>query len=259
MIEFNLIPAIKKEFLRIQRLKKIVVIVSSIVSSVVIIIFVVIFVEVSFIQKNQLNSINQQVQSDSSKLTGNNNLNKILTIQNQLASLPRIEAKSPSVGRLFNYINELTPTKAYIDQINVNFGNNSFTVEGSSDNLNTVNKFVDTLKYTNFYIGKNEKQKQLAFSNVLLSSFSYDNTAPNPDQDASYIINFNFNSDIFNNQDKITLAVPNIIATRSIIDQPISLFKANPVGSKTVNLNNSNLSSTPTSSSSSTTTNKKAQ
>jgi len=243
MIEFNLIPDIKRQYLRMQRLRNVVVLFSSLASIIVIVVFIFIFVDVNFIQKNQLNSLNQQVQDDSSHLTHNSNLNKILTIQNQLASLPNIEAKSPRVSRLFNYINELTPTKAFINQITINFSNDSFEIKGSADNLGTVNKFVDTIKYTNFYVGNNKKQKQLAFSNVLLSSFSYDTTATNPDQDASYIIDFNFNPDIFNNQDKITLTVPNIVATRSIIDQPVILFKSNPANSKnsksiTTNLNN---------------------
>ncbi len=235
MIEFNLIPSIKKEFLKIQFLKKIVVLISVIASSLVLVVFIVLFVLVSIVQKNQLNNVNQTVQSDSSRLTGNTNLNKILTIQNQLTSLPNIESKSPSLNRLFGYLNQLTPTTAYISQINLGFSNNSFTIQGSSNSLSTVNKFVDTLKYTNFYFGKNKKQTKLAFSNVLLSSFSYDSTSSNPNQDASYSITFNFNSDIFNNQDNVHLNVPNLVTTRSILDQPTVIFKNNPNNIKASN------------------------
>ncbi len=228
MIEFNLIPSVKKEFLRVQFLKKIVVFVSLIVSSVILIVFIGLFILVSVIQKNQLNNINQTVQTDSSRLTGNTSLNRILTIQNQLSSLPNIEAKLPSVNRLFGYLNQLTPTKAYISQINLNFASDSFSIQGSSNSFSTVNQFVDTLKYTNFYFNNNKKQTKLAFSNVLLSSFSYNSASSNPNQNATYTITFNFNSDIFNNQDSIHLNVPNLITTRSILDQPTVIFKNNP-------------------------------
>ncbi len=221
MIQFNLIPSIKKEFLRVQLLKKISFFVTFIVVGTSFLIFVVLLVYVLFFQNNNLSKIDQIVQTKSATLSSNSNLNKILTIQNQLQTLPSIETKPPVVSRLFDYINQLTPSTVTISSISVDFNQQTIVISGSASNLQIVNQFVDTLKYTNYINlnGANKNQKSLAFSNVILSSFSYNSSSTN-NSPASYGINFSFDPTIFNSTDSIKLEVPNLVTTRSVLGQP---------------------------------------
>ncbi len=233
MVQFNLIPSIKKEFLRVLLLKKIVFTITIIVTGLSFLVFVTLFIYVMFFQNNKLAKIDQVVQSKSATLIGNSNLNKILTIQNQLQTLPSIESKPPVVSRLFNFINQLTPTTVTISSINLDFGQQTVAISGAANNLQTVNQFIDTLKFTDYIDANNIKsnQKKPAFSNIVLSSFSYNSSATNTSP-ASYSINFSFDPTIFNSTSSIKLYVPNLVTTRSILGQPSTsavnnLFKKN--------------------------------
>ncbi len=224
MVQFNLIPPVKKEYLRVQRFRDSVIFISSIVTGVSFLIFLNLLVYVTFIQGSNLHNIDNTVQKQSSLLTGNSNLNKILTIQNQLSSLPQIESNLPKSSRLFAYINQLTPTSATISSMSVDFTQNTLSITGAADSLATVNQFIDTLKFTKYTTSQNASNSQPAFSSVVLNSFSYNST--NTSNPANYTIDFNFDSNIFSNSETITLEVPNQVTTRSIIDQPTDIFKA---------------------------------
>ncbi len=226
MIQFNLIPSIKKEYLNLLRIRNLVVFISITVTSISFIIFVILFTYVTFFQSNNLNNIDKIVQSKSVTLTGNSNLNKILTIQNQLKSLPQVESNLPEVSQLFTYLNQLTPVTATISNITADFSQNIMTIKGNADSLATVNQFVDTLKFTNYSISGSSDRP--AFSNVVLTSFSYNSSSSSTQQsNATYEIDFSFDSNIFANSSNVTLKVPNLITTRSILDQPLNIFKNN--------------------------------
>ena len=224
MIQFNLIPPVKKEYLKIQRLRDSVILISSIVAGVSFVIFLNLFVYVSFIQNSSLNNLDNIVRTKSSFLSGNSNLNKILTIQNQLSSLPQVESNLPKSSRLFAYINQVTPTSATISSMSVDFTQNTMSITGAADSLATVNQFVDTLKFTKYTASQSSPSPQPAFSSVVLNTFSYNST--NTTSPANYTIDFNFDPTIFSNSETINLQVPTQVTTRSIIDQPTDIFKS---------------------------------
>ncbi len=224
MIQFNLIPPVKKEYLKIQRLRDSVILISSIVTGVSFVIFLNLFVYVSFIQNSSLNNLDNIVRTKSSFLSGNSNLNKILTIQNQLSSLPQVESNLPKSSRLFAYINQVTPTSATISSMSVDFTQNTMSITGAADSLATVNQFVDTLKFTKYTASQSSPSPQPAFSSVVLNTFSYNST--NTTSPANYTIDFNFDPTIFSNSETINLQVPTQVTTRSIIDQPTDIFKS---------------------------------
>lgn len=51
MIEFNLLPAVKQEYIKVQRSKRMVITIALIVGAIAIAIFVVLFVNVNILQK----------------------------------------------------------------------------------------------------------------------------------------------------------------------------------------------------------------
>lgn len=224
MIQFNLIPPVKKEYLRIQRLRDSVILISSVVTGASFIIFLGLFVYVSFVQNSSLNNLDNVVRTKSSFLSGNSNLNKILTVQNQLSSLPQIESNLPKSSRVFSYINQLTPTSATISSMSVDFTQNTMSITGAADSLATVNQFIDTLKFTKYTSSQSTSNQQPAFSSVVLNSFSYNST--NTTSPANYTIDFNFDPNIFSNSQTVNLQVPTQVTTRSIIDQPTDIFKS---------------------------------
>jgi hypothetical protein len=234
MIQFNLLPDVKQQYLKAQSLKRIVIVFSFLITVIAIVVFVFLLLYVDFVQKQHINSLSTSIQKDSNQLKSNVNLDKILTIQNQLKTIPSLEAQKPVVSRLFTYMTKLTPAAASISNLSVDFTNNTIKIEGSADTLITVNQYVDTLKFTTYSADNNQSTNQTkAFSNVVLT-FGYTQNNPNG-KPVSYTIDLSFDPIIFSNAHSVSLNIPQITTTRSVLGQPTDLFqKANhPTSSST--------------------------
>ena len=231
MIELNLLPDVKMQFINARRREHLVIVITLIVTaaSVAVFVFLLLFVEVA--QKVTINNVSNNIKQTSSQLIGNTKLNEVLTVQNQLETLPNTEAATPAVTRMFNYVAELTPLQATISDLKAEYSSNQVTITGSADSLSTVNLFVDTLKYVTYTDTSSDgtggqSAAAPAFNTVVLSSFNYATSTTNNTKPASYTITFNYDPPIFDASKNITLNVPQETTTRSILNQP-DLFKAN--------------------------------
>lgn len=218
MIQFNLLPNVKLEYVKARRFKRMTFLISSIVAGVALLIFIVLLVGVQIIQKNYSKNLTNEIKKESSALQGTTDLNKILTIQNQLDSLPQLHEQKPVATRLLDFIKQVTPSKVSAASMTVNFDTQAISITGSADSISTINKFIDTLKFTTYKTEDNKENK--AFSAVVLSSFGRDNKG------ASYQASFKFDPVIFSGSSKVTLIVPaGKITTRSETEKPESLFQ----------------------------------
>ncbi len=224
MIEFNLLPDVKIKYLKTKHIERLVTTVSIVIASISFAIFVSLLLFVDVYQKVHLSNLTNQINTSSSKLASNKNLNQILTVQKQLETIPKIEAETPTTSRVFGYISQLTPSTATISTLNVSFSTSTITITGGANSLATVNTYVDTLKYATYNNTTNHTTKNKAFSSVVLSSFNYSSNNSNS-QPAQYSITAKFDPALFNSSDNITLVVPKETTTRSILNQP-TLFKA---------------------------------
>jgi Tfp pilus assembly protein PilN len=226
MIEFNLLPDVKVQYLRTKRTQHLIITLSAIVGAASFAVFLLLFLFVDVGQKVRINQLDSQISSSSAQLTSNKNLNQILTVQNQLETIPTLEAQAPTTSRLFGYLSQVVPANATISSLAINFSTDNVTISGGADTLATVNTLVDTLKYTTYNDATTKASSVSAFKTVVLSSFGYSGTATNG-QTAQYSVAFNFDPILFKSTDSITLVVPSETTTRSILNQP-QLFKASP-------------------------------
>lgn len=218
MIQFNLLPDVKLEYIKARRIKRIVIVVSALVAATVLTIFIALFMVVRVFQKQHLGNLNTDIQRDSTKLQNTPELNRILTVQNQLSSLPELHSEKPVASRLSGYLSQLTPTQVSISKLNIDFSTNTMILTGATDSLGTINKYVDTIKFTDFTTADATKQGK-AFSDVVLTNYGRD------DKSATYQIDLTFNPAIFDSASEVTLTVPRIITTRSETQKPGALFQ----------------------------------
>lgn len=266
MIQFNLLPDVKLEYIRAQRLKRSVVGIAALAAGISFTILVLLVLVVDVFQKQHLRGLNNDVKTDITKLQSIHDLNKVLTIQNQINSLPALHDKKPVASRLFGYIQQIVPDKVSISALSISFEQNTLVFTGTADKLSTINKFVDTLKFTTFGIGSvrgdwingnSYKVNDVVNHNGTSYACTVDNTADQTtepgvgadwkthwheapaafsnvvlssfgrsDKGASYSINVVFNKDIFDSSKAVKLIVPEIITTRSKTEQPSELFVA---------------------------------
>ena len=229
MIQLNLLPDVKLEYIKAQRARRLVLTIC-ILATAVSVLILLLLLSADALQKKHLKDLSKDITSESSKLQNEPNINEILTVQNQLESLTTLHSDEPAAPRLFDYLNSVTPANISITDMKIDFTAQTISITGNSDSLSNVNKYVDTLKFTSYTSG-NSTDASPAFSNIVLSSFSLNTDTQDPSQAANYTITASYDKNIFDVTQKIKLIVPSIVTTRSQLGQSTAstdLFKALP-------------------------------
>jgi hypothetical protein len=220
MIQFNLLPDVKLEYVKARKLKHAVITVSILVAAGSLAVLVILFGIVNGIQKRHLSNLDKDITEYSDTLRTTPDLDKILTIQNQLKSMTDLHEQKVSASRLQDYISQVAPAQSTFAELTVDFTESTIKITGAADSLRTVNLFIDTLKFTTYKVDNETEEEGNAFSEIVLSSFARD------EEGANYEIDFKFHPVIFENTTKVTLTVPNnFVTTRSVIERPQTLFQ----------------------------------
>jgi Tfp pilus assembly protein PilN len=218
MIQFNLLPDVKLQYVRSQRLKRSVVSMSILVSGIALAVFIILVLTVDVWQKKSISDLNGDTKVYTAQLRSTPDLNKILTIQSQLNAINSLHDQKPVATRMFAYLSQVTPTTITISDLVVDNTQSTISITGNAPTLDDVNTFVDALKFTKYKTTASNSEKR-AFSNVVLATFGRDSSG------ANYNITLSFDPTIFSSQNDISLDVPSIISTRSVVEQPSALFE----------------------------------
>jgi len=221
MIQFNLLPDVKLEYVRAQRTKRMVITSALMAAGTAFIIFLLLFLVVNVVQSKNIRDLDADITTYNNKLKNTPELAKVLTIQNQLAVLPDLHSEKPAASRTFQYLQQLIPVDVTISEITIDYTANTIAVNGQAKSLDKVNMLVDTLKFTTYTEGTTKDKK--AFSDVVMSEFTKTPTA------TTYGITASFDPVIFDNAVNPKLIVPKLNSTRSVIEQPTELFKKSVV------------------------------
>jgi hypothetical protein len=223
MIQFNLLPDVKLEYIKARRTKRLVILGSSIATGVSVALAVILVIGVNVVQRQHLNHLRSDIHRDSQKLKGEKDLDKILTVQNQLNSLNGLHESKPATERLAAYLSQTTPLDVVISDLQVDFAASTMNIKGIAAQLKPINVFIDTLKFTKY---KSGDQTANAFSNVVLTAFTRDDESS--DAPATYELTLSFDPTIFDNTKEVSLEVPAGVTTRSTTEKPGPLFQSQP-------------------------------
>lgn len=224
IVQFNLLPDVKLEYIKTQRSKRLVIAIATIAAIASVAIFLIILITVEGIQKKQLSDTNKAIADAEHQLKSTNNLSNILTVQNQLNTLSTLHHAKHINSRIFAYLPQLTPTSVQIGTYNVDSGTKVMQITGSADSQTSINTFIDTLKFTTFKVGAQDTDHK-AFPSVVESNFLITHSG---DQ---FTLNLTFDPTLFSNNISTapTLNVPKLTTTRSVLNDPSNqLFNAQP-------------------------------
>jgi|GEM_PF-128168 len=250
-LQFNLLPDVKQEYLKTKKTKRTVITASAVASVISLFILLLMVTTVYVVNKKQLKDADKDIKKYSQQLQGVKNLDKILTIQNQLNSIQTLQGSKHKMSRLFTYLPQVTPAHVCIGQLNVDTASTTMTFQGSSDSQKSINTFVDTLKFTKYKVDSKDSGKY-AFNSVTENQFAINSTsntknnsntaacdgAPAP---ASYQLTLKFDPTLFANSSDVVLDVPvGLVTTRSVLDDPSNIFNGNTTDPSTQTNNTSN-------------------
>ena len=230
MIQLNLLPDVKLDYIKAQRTQRLVFSIAFLVTAASIILLVLIL-GLDGLQKKHLSDLNNNITAQTNQIKNKPQIGSILTVQNQLESLTALHASKPAASQLFGYLTQVTPTQVSITSFGIDFTQNTATITGAADKFSSVTTYVDNLKATTYTTAINSSNSP-AFSNVVLSSFGISGgTASTPA--ANYTITLGFDKTIFDITQTIKLTVPQQTITRSDISQPPALFTDAPASQTT--------------------------
>lgn len=225
MIQFNLLPDIKLQYIKAKRIKRTVIVISFLVASISFAVFLFLFIIVRFDQPGHIKRVTEDIQESQAQLEKIPDLNKVLTIQNQLNELPGLHDSKPATGRLFTYITQVTPAEVSIGKTDLDFEENTIIFEGESNAISNINQFVDTLKFTKYQNTSEALDSEpRPFSDVVLAL-----EVSEGESSVKYTIELKFDPIIFDNNQSIKLVVDkNKTTTRSETEKPDDVFQALP-------------------------------
>lgn len=222
MIQLNLLPDVKIEFIKTRRLRRLVTLIAIFVSSLTAFIFFILIMVTSVWQGSTISSLQEELDGGLSKLRATEDLDKIVTIQSQLNSVNQLHESKSAPSRIYPFLEQIIPANVTIGEFNIDFETNALSMRGTTDTLERVNKLVDTLKFTK-YRSSISGDESLAFNSVVLQQNSL------TQEGAFYSINLLFEPDLFlTAAEDVALTVPNIVTTRSELESPAPLFKGLP-------------------------------
>lgn len=206
MIQFNLLPDVKVQYIKTQRTKRMVLFTSLIVAAISLLILFMTF-SYNVAQKKHLSNLNKDIKSIRTELESNKELTKMLSVQNQLNSLPSLYAGRPAADRLPKYMEQTTPSNVYITKMNIDFSTSTMSISGTAASLSAVNTYIDTLKYTKFKTEPNGNESLNAYKDVVMSKFGNDKGK------TTYTLTLGFDPKIYDNSVEVKLEVPNTVTT----------------------------------------------
>lgn len=235
MIQFNLLPNVKLEYIKAQRIKRAVVAISGIVVGACIVFILILVSTVYGLQRGHINRVTEDIEKTATDIKSIDQIDRILTVQNQLISVNDLHADKPVTSRVFSFIESVTPSNVSLSSAELNFETNRLELSGTTETIADINRFVDTLKFTEYYVIELDENDETieaslpddddelppAFESVVLDSFGRRGEGV-----ASYTIVIEFNEMIFDSREEIRLRVRDTITTRSEVDRPEALFQA---------------------------------
>ncbi len=219
MVQFNLLPDIKVEYIKTLRLKRTVMIVA-VLSVAAAIGLMLLMLSLKVLQTGHLKRLDNDISQLKTELESTEDLTKILSVQNQLNALPTLYNGRPAIERMPGYVDQVTPTGIGITQMTVDYSLSSVEIVGDADTLKTLNSYVDTIRYTTYEDTTDPAQvvegqpARSAFGTINLVEFGRDS------EKATFTLTFSFDPIIFDVTRKITLAVPSLVTTRADVPSP---------------------------------------
>jgi len=137
VIEINLIPDVKQELIKAQRVRAAVISVSIIVSIVAVAVVAVLSMYVFAFQTVRQSNADKAIETGYKTLQDNEDLSKVLTIQNQLTKISTLNDAKSINSRVYDLLANIippAPNQIKISELTVDNLNTSITIQGQAVN-----------------------------------------------------------------------------------------------------------------------------
>ena len=229
MIQLNLLPDLKKEFINAQKAKGAVISISILVTLVAVGLSALLFVYVTFVQQLQINLASDNIKREMQELKDIPDVDKYLTIQNQLKSLPDLHNAKGINSRIFSFLSVLNPSapnSVSLSSLQLVALDKSIVFTGNTASFETLNTFIDTLKNAQITYkvnGEGDSTTEKVFDQVLIQTSGL--TKIGAQSAVNFTVKATYRDAVFAaTNTNMVLTVPNITTTPSVTQSPKPVF-----------------------------------
>jgi len=183
MFEINLVPDVKAELLKAQKMRKFVIYISILVAAICIGVIVLLGIIVGG-QGIALVAQDNDMERKSNQILDSENLNLNLTIQNQLNQLNEIGNNRRVLSRIFGILDVILPTgenTVRVSELSVNLPNSTLSFDGQADsttnnNYAALEVFKKTVELSYYDYGRYIDEDGNEIPAVCITEITEDNT-----------------------------------------------------------------------------------
>jgi len=230
MIEINLIPDVKQELLKAQRVRTSVISMAIIIGIVAVGIVVALAMWVFAIQTARDVITDTTIKSESQKLSGVEDISDTLTIQNQLSKLVAMHDSKHIDSRIFDVldtINPSAPNNVSITKLTLDSSDSTIKIEAQAVNgYPALEVFKKTINATKFEYTQDDEKKSVPLATSMSDSDrSYGEDASGA-KVLRFTLTFEYPSELFMRtaQTATVIAPEKTNVTDSFLGVPQSLF-----------------------------------
>lgn len=229
MIEINLIPDVKQELIKAQRIRATVISVSIIVTIASAAVLAILAGYVFGVQTVRAALADGEITAKNKELQANEDLDKILTIQNQLSKISALDSAKNIDSRIFSTLGAIippSPNTIQISDLSVNNEQGTITIQGQTATYNSLDVFKKTISGTTIHTGSGEVSVDVPLaSEISTTDVSYGEDATGR-KVLRFTLSFVYAPELFaNDVSNFAIKRPdNGNATDSYLGLPKSLF-----------------------------------
>lgn len=230
MIEINLVPDVKQELIKAQRVRAGVISIAILTGIVAVGVVVVLLLWVFAVQAARGAITDNTIKTESAKLSAVEDISNTLTIQNQLSKLASMHDEKSIDSRIFDIlttINPPAPNNIAITNLSLDASEKTVRIEGQAQNgYPALEVFKKTIDATRFEYSKDgEKQSVALASQMSDSDRSYGEDASGA-KVLRFALTFTYPDELFlrTAQNAVVVAPSKSNVTDSFLGVPQSLF-----------------------------------
>lgn len=230
MIEINLVPDVKQELIKAQRIRATVISVSVIVTIASGVILALLASYVFGVQTVRSALADSEITSKNKELQSNQDLSKILTIQNQLSNISALDSAKNIDSRILVVLAAIlppAPNAVQISDLSVDNIDATITIQGQTSGFTALEVFKKTISGSSIEYGedKNNLEKVPLTSQINTSDVTYGEDASGA-KVLRFTLSFTYADELFQGSlpNHTIRRADNGNATDSYLGLPQSLF-----------------------------------
>lgn len=233
MIRLNLLPEVKREYLRTRQIQARVISIAIIVSMAMVGLVVAAALWVYGAQTLQMNMLSSSIDKNMNELRSIKDIDGYVTIQNQLTHIDSLHAQKSIFSRVFSVVSNLNPkapNNVHISSLDASSVDHSLTFQGETSTYTGLETFRDTLKNAEIVTASGSEKLFIGEDPVHIDTHSIGKSSDGK-QVVSFRLIATYNPKIFSRDlSDYTIKVPNKETTQTKEAAPDTFATPTSVG-----------------------------